>query len=124
MTEINNSGMNNVNNNANFSGKKKGEEQNASPQINEKPEKNINELRNVPSDFLGRTQVKFKNTTSFEGSKEDNFKNDLEFFKNNPDLVAKSNMFFERSLDSNQDDKDAYSKAVALQRAFITEFSK
>jgi hypothetical protein len=104
---------------ANYNTSFKGAEKAANPEpITEK--NIINDLRNDPKNSLGRSQIKKTKIDSipFNGGMALNIKKDLETLRNNPTLVAKSDLMFEKNL------KHGYDKAAVSQIDFVNEFKK
>ncbi len=95
----------------------------------EKLTKEINDLGNNPTDYIGRSQVRKYEAPSFNGEALDpkliaRLQGDLSALKQNPELLASSDVFFEGALAQAKKDgyADPYARAVELQRGYVNEF--
>ena len=87
---------------------------------------NNTDLRNDPTAYLGRSQVKKSEKVS--ASNEElriNLEKDLEFLAKNPQVVERSNQVFEGAFAKAQmtSNSDPYKRASQVQDAFINEFT-
>lgn len=120
MSDFNNDKINNKPANAslniNFKGKKSNDPAKEIVASTDALSKEIG-LEKDPAQVLGRSQVHGKKL-SFEGKLYDNIANDLDFLNQNPQIVKKSDIFFEKAYNVTND----YSQAVTAQSDFVQEF--
>lgn len=84
------------------------------------------DLRNDPTAYLGRSQV--KKSEKISASNEElriNLEKDLEFLAKNPQTVERSNQVFEGAFKNAQkaSNSDPYKHASQVQDAFLNEFT-
>jgi len=84
------------------------------PEIVAEPQKEINDLANMPAESLGRSQV----------ATPDNIENDIKMMLENPDAVEKANKFYEMAekVLASKGDVEAAEKATLLTDAYRKEF--
>lgn len=107
--------INNNSNNLNFSGiqkfdpQKESQPQPAEPSAEQEPQKELQDLSQMPSAITGRSLV-------FTGNSIDK---DLQFLMKNPEFCEKANSFFDIA-----EKQFGYEEASKLMDGFVNEFKK
>jgi hypothetical protein len=123
LSEVNNENIYIFRTDASFRGSGKSSKvDEAAPEL----KSNIQDLRNNPTDYIGRSLVKKFDTAAFKGKTFIEVRNDIHVFAKNPGLVRRSEIVFGQAYRAGvkAGDKDAYGRAAAVQAAFVEEFKR